>query len=137
MGKFYSGTNTRIKGDKGEPGVKGATGASGTNALLGISTPTFTSNDYTLKIGDSGKTLLLTNAAVAGTLTVPPDSEVAFSIGAQILLTQTGAGTITATAGVGVTINSANSYLAFSAQYAGATLLKTAANTWSLFGNLA
>ena len=74
---------------------------------------------------------------MAGTLTVPPFSEVGFAVGTQILLTQTGSGVITVTAGVGVTVNSANSYLDFSAQYAGATLLKTATNTWSLFGNLA
>jgi hypothetical protein len=137
MGDLLSAYSRRFKGDTGEPGIKGAQGDSGVNALLTMRTPTFTSNNYTLKIADSGATLLLSNAAVAGTLTVPPDSEVAFSIGAQILLTQTGTGTITATAGSGVTINSANGYLDFSAQYAGATLLKTAANTWSLFGNLA
>ncbi len=148
------------KGDKGEPGIQGTpasntfnlTGpvtsvglataiADGTitNAMLAklvIKTPTFATNNYTLILTDDGKELELSNGGTAGTLTIPPNSSVAFAIGTQIIFSQEGTGTITFTAGAGVTIKSAGSLVAFNGQYAGATLLKVAINTWKLFGNL-
>lgn len=111
-----------------------------TNAKLAkivISTPTFTANDYTLVLTDDGKCLNLSNGAVAGTLTIPTNASVAFPIGTQIVLRQTGSGAITFTpVSIDVTIQSLDGLLVFSGQYAGATLIKTATDTWALFGNL-
>ena len=95
-----------------------------------------TGTSYTLALTDVAKVVKLTNAA-AITLTVPPNSSVAFPTGTQILLYQGGAGQVTITAGAGVTINSSGSKLKLTNQYSVAGLLKLATDEWVAFGNLA
>lgn len=89
---------------------------------------------YTFGFGDD---YVQFTAAGAVTATVPPTSTTAFAIGTEITLEQNGAGQVTVVAGSGVTLRSAGGKVASSAQYAVATLLKVAVNTWTLFGNLA
>lgn len=105
-------------------------------ADLNISLNEQTGTTYTLVLADSGKLVQMNNAA-ANTLTVPPNSSVAFDVGAKIDVVQTGAGTTTIAAGSGVTINSADSALEIGAQYGAASLVKTDTDTWLLIGNLA
>lgn len=93
-----------------------------------------TGTTYTLVLADEGKLVTLSNAS-AITLTVPPNSSVAFDVGTYIDLAQIGAGQVTVAQGSGVTVN-ATPGLKFRAQYAGATLRKTATDTWLLFGDL-
>jgi len=93
-----------------------------------------TGTTYTLALTDEGKLVTLSNAA-AITLTVPPNSSVAFDVGTYIDLAQTGAGQVTVVQGAGVTVN-ATPGLKFRSQYAGASLRKTATDTWLLFGDL-
>ena len=93
-----------------------------------------TGTSYTLALTDEGKLVTLSNAS-AITLTVPPNSSVAFDVGTYIDLAQIGAGQVTVAQGSGVTVN-ATPGLKFRAQYAGATLRKTGTNTWLLFGDL-
>jgi hypothetical protein len=69
-----------------------------------------------------------------GTLTVPTDASVAFPVGAQINLLQTGASQVTV-GGAGVTIN-ATPGLKLRAQWSSATLIKRATDTWVLIGDL-
>lgn len=95
-----------------------------------------TGTSYTLKLSDMGKMVECTNAS-AITLTVPPNSSVAFSTGCVIGVHQGGAGAITITAGSGVTINSAGSLVDTNGQYAEVFLRKVAINTWVLTGNRA
>lgn len=95
-----------------------------------------TGTSYTLVLADVAKVVTLSNAA-AITLTVPPESSVAWPAGTTIVLAQLGAGTVTVAAGSGVTINSVSSNLDISDQYGVATLLKTGTDTWLLFGALA
>lgn len=90
--------------------------------------------NYTLVLTDSGK-LIRMNLAGANTFTVPPNADVAFSIGTQILVSQLGAGQITITPGSGVTLNNAGG-LKSRAQYSVATLIKTGTNTWLVSGDL-
>jgi hypothetical protein len=89
---------------------------------------------YTLVLADQGKSVELAVAS-ANTLTVPPNSSVAFPTGTTILVVQTGAGQTTLTAGAGVTINSTPG-LKLRAQWSAATLVKRAENTWLAFGDL-
>lgn len=104
--------------------------------LAGVVGNNQTGTTYTLVIADAGKVVELNNAA-AITLTIPPNSSVAYPVGTCIELWQQGAGTVTVAPGSGVTIRSPGSKLALNGQYAGATLRKRATNEWALEGNLA
>lgn len=99
-----------------------------------IQTNRQTSN-YTLVLSDVDKLIEL-NSGSAISLTVPPNSSVAFPIGTVILVTQYGTGTGSIVSGSGVTIRSASGALSLSAQYAGASLIKIADNEWYLNGSI-
>jgi len=90
---------------------------------------------YTLALSDAGKIVEIDNAG-ANTLTVPPDASVAFPIGTQVIVIQTGAGQTTLTAGAGVTIESKGGDLAIKDQWSAATLIKRSANGWIAIGDL-
>ena len=90
---------------------------------------------YTAVLTDDGKLVTMSNAG-ANTITIPPNSSVAYGIGTQINIAQLGAGQTTIAAGAGVTLNSAGTKLKLSAQYAVATCVKTDTNTWFVVGNL-
>lgn len=94
-----------------------------------------TGTSYTFAKSDSGNVCTFNNAA-ATTVTVPPNSSVAFDIGTQIDAIQIGAGKVTIAQGSGVTIHSIDSNKAISARYGAATLLKIATDEWVLFGSL-
>jgi hypothetical protein len=98
-----------------------------------VSTNAQTGTSYTLVLADAGRAIEMNNAA-ANTLTVPTDASVNFPIGTVIDIFQTGAGQTTV-GGAGVTIN-ARPGLKLSGQWATATLIKRAANTWLLTGSL-
>ena len=102
-------------------------------AMIAINAQTGAS--YTTVLADDGKLITVSNAS-ANTLTIPPNSSVAYGIGTQINIAQLGAGQTTITAGAGVTLNSAGSKLKLGAQYAVATCVKTDTNTWFVVGNL-
>ena len=102
-------------------------------AMIAINAQTGAS--YTTVLTDDGKLITVSNAS-ANTLTIPPNSSVAYGIGTQINIAQLGAGTVTITAGAGVTLNSAGAKLKTDAQYAVATCVKTDTNTWFVVGNL-
>lgn len=95
-----------------------------------------TGTTYTLVIGDAGKVVTMANAA-SNTLTVPPNSSVAFPVGTQIDLGSLGAGQTTIAQGAGVTINSKAGNLKLSSQYSAGTLLKIGTDLWWLSGDLA
>ena len=101
-----------------------------------ISLNTQTGTTYTLVLGDTAKLVEMNNAA-ANTLTVPPNSSVAFDTGTQIIVVQKGAGTTTIAAGSGVTLLSKDSALGIGGQYGAATCIKIATDTWYVIGDLA
>jgi hypothetical protein len=102
-------------------------------AMIAINAQTGTT--YTTVLTDDGKLITCDNAASIA-LTIPPNSSVAYGIGTQINIMQLGAGTVTITAGAGVTLQSAGSKLKTDAQYAVATCAKIATDTWVVVGNL-
>lgn len=103
--------------------------------IVEVQTNEQTGTAYTLVLADSGK-VVETNNASANTLTVPPNSSVAFPVGVQITVLQTGAGQTTLVAGSGVTVNSADGNLKVTGQWSAATLLKRATDTWVAIGDL-
>jgi hypothetical protein len=94
-----------------------------------------TGTTYTLALTDAGDVVDCSNAS-AVTVTVPPNSSVAFAVGTQIEVMQGGAGKVTLAQGAGVTINSAAGNKSIAARYVGVTLLKVATDTWRLMGSL-
>ena len=94
------------------------------------------SSNYTLVLGDLAK-LVEVNEASACTLTIPTNATVAFAVGDRIDVLQTGAGQVTITPVSGtVTINGFDGGLKLNGQWAAATLIKRATNTWVAVGNL-
>ena len=91
---------------------------------------------YTLVLGDADKLVEIDDAS-ANNLTIPPNADVEFPIGTQILVSQYGAGQTTLVAGSDVTLRSDLGKLKISSQYSGATLIKIATNEWYVFGSLA
>jgi len=89
---------------------------------------------YTLVLADKNKVVEM-SVATANTLTVPPNSSVAFPIGSQINVLQTNTGQCTVTAGAGVTVNGTPG-LKLRAQWSYVTLIKRAENTWVVVGDL-
>jgi hypothetical protein len=103
-------------------------------AMIAINAQTGTT--YTTVLADDGKLVTCDNAASIA-LTIPPNSSVAYGIGTQINIMQMDAtGTVTITAGAGVTLRSDGAKLKTNAQYAVATCLKIASDTWVVVGNL-
>lgn len=88
----------------------------------------------TLNTSHSGKYLRTTSSSLV-TITVPPDSTANLDIGKPIQIRQAGTGTLTIAAGAGVTITSPGSLTA-RAQNSTVSLVKVAANTWDLIGDL-
>jgi hypothetical protein len=98
------------------------------------STRNVVSGAYTLVASDLGR-LVEVNSATAVALTVPTDS-VSFTEGDRIDILQSGAGQVTLTPAVGVTLNSDSGKRKLLSQWAACTLIKRGANSWVAIGNL-
>ena len=121
-------------GFNGATGTQGEIGATGADADTLVTTNT-QSNSYTLVLGDRDKIVEISNAT-ARTVTVPPNSSVAFSIGSQIMIARGDTGSVQILEGSGVTIDSSNNNTFLQYQYSGATLVKKSTDGWWLFGDL-
>jgi hypothetical protein len=125
---------TGSTGPSGGPtGPTGNTGATG--PVFGPVTINTQTGDYTLVLGDAGNCVEM-NKGTANTLTIPPNSSVAFAVGTIIDIVQEGAGQTTVAAGVGVTLRSAGGKTKLTLQYSGASLLKRATDEWYLMGDI-
>jgi hypothetical protein len=94
-----------------------------------------TGTSYTLALTDAAKLVTMSNAS-ANTLTVPPNSSVAFPVGTQITICQLNTGQTTIAQGSGVTINSADGDLKLRVRYSSGTLIKIGTDTWLLIGDI-
>ena len=103
-------------------------------AAIPSSTNAQSGTTYTLVLGDAGKIVEIGNASSI-TLTIPTNASVAYPVGTQITILQTGAGQITVAAPSGGTLN-ATPGTKLRAQWSSATLLKRATDTWVLIGDL-
>lgn len=118
----------------GTAGVE-TTGARGDHAHPATVTANVQEASYTLVLSDLGKVIEM-NVAGANTLTVPPDSSVAFPVGSLIEVHQYGAGQVTITAGAGVALRNNGSKFKTAGQYASASLRKRATDEWVVSGDL-
>jgi len=90
---------------------------------------------YQLVLTDKNKVVSLSNAA-AITLTIPTNATVAFPIGTEVIIKQTGAGQVTITPAGGVTLNTSGGRNKTYEQHSLAALIKLDTNTWVLGGDV-
>jgi hypothetical protein len=102
------------------------------NAMIGAPTQNaITTVTYTAVLLDAGKTVTLSNAS-AVTLTIPAQASVSWADNTQLNFLNIGAGTVTITPAVDVTINGTPLTLETSK---GGSLVRTASNTWTFTPN--
>jgi hypothetical protein len=97
-----------------------------------------TGTTYTPVLADAGKIVTLNNGS-AITLTIPPNSSVAYPVGSSLTFISIGAGLTTFAQGSGVTIASAGGTATapiITAQHNSATAIKIATDTWQVIGAL-
>jgi hypothetical protein len=90
-------------------------------------------SDYTLVLGDAGKTITI-DSTIDRTITIPTNASVPFAIGQRLDIIRMNTGNVTI--GGTPTILSKNSNKKIAARYSGATLIKTDTDTWVLIGDL-
>lgn len=90
---------------------------------------------FTLALANAGR-LIQVSASSAVTVTIPTNASVAFPVGTEIEIAQMGAGAVTIAAASGVTINSLDSAVTTSGQYAVVGMKKIGTNVWLLSGAL-
>ncbi len=89
---------------------------------------------YTTVLSDRDSLVECSNTS-AITVTIPPNSSVAYPVGTSIDILQTNTGQVTIAAGAGVTVN-ATPGLKLRTQWSSATLFKRATDTWIVMGDL-
>jgi hypothetical protein len=106
--------------------------------VLAINAQTGTA--YTTALSDAINTLITVTNASTATITIPPNSSVAYPVGSVINISRLGTGAVVIAAGAGVTINSFGATPAAPAarvRYSTFSLVQTSANTWLAFGDIA
>lgn len=91
---------------------------------------------YTLDSLDLRDQVIEVGSSSAATVTIPLDSTIDYPVGTSIDIIQTGSGQVTIDKAVGVTLNGTPGFK-LRTQWSSATILKRAANTWIIFGDLA
>jgi hypothetical protein len=112
------------------PSITGGSWNIGINAQTGTT--------YTTVLADNGKLTTLTNASAIA-VTIPPNSSVAYPVGAQINMVQLGAGQVTVSGGVGVTVVSTGATASTPkarAQYSSLTAVQTSTDNWLVVGDI-
>lgn len=106
--------------------------ASSTYALKTLPVVEKTSST-TLSISDANS-IISANSSSNITVTIPPNSSVPFPIGTQIIIVQTGTGSVTLLNGSGVSSNKGGASL--STRYSSFLLIKVGINSWSANGDI-
>lgn len=90
---------------------------------------------YTLALTDKSSVVRM-NSGSAQTVTIPPNSSVAFPVGSQVIIVAMGAGAVTIAAGAGVTLRSKDANLVIDGQYGMSACVKIASDEWIVTGQL-
>lgn len=107
------------------------------SAVLRTAVETEAGTSYTLELADGNHKWKQFTAATDVTVTIPPQSSVAWLDNTYIEIEQAGDGAVIFVAGVGVTLNfNENLTNVTNGNFAVAALKRTGEDTWNLFGNL-
>jgi hypothetical protein len=125
-------THTHAGGANGvniaQSSVTGLTAELGSKVDYALPTNAQTGTTYTFVLADGNKLTTASNAS-AVTLTIPPQSSVAWPADAIIRVVNYGAGALTIAGGSGVTVTNTATTLA---QFQSAAAIRTAENAWTL-----
>lgn len=80
--------------------------------------------------------VVITNTSTSTDVRIPTNAGAAFAIGTKITIIQEGSGTVTVVGTLGVTLQSSQGHDKLSHQYSVATVVKTAIDTWYLYGDI-
>jgi hypothetical protein len=134
--KLASGLTSTFFQDIAEKGVADGYASLGTDGKVPASQlpapalNTQTGTSYTLVLSDA-KAIVEMNNAAANTLTIPPNSSVAFPLNTTLDIVQYGAGATSLVAGAGVTLRGG---LVSNGQYTGWSIYKRSDDEWVLTG---
>jgi hypothetical protein len=122
-------------------GLTTASRVGNTVTVEGVEIPPFVWNDqagdYRLQASDAENGVATTGTTGTQAITIPDDVELDVPVGTSILFEQDGAAPMTFNPVSGVTLHVRSAFVALSAgQYAILTLIKRAANTWVLCGDM-
>jgi hypothetical protein len=121
-------------GPTGSTGATGATGPAGPQGDPTLSVIAAKTGAYTLASGDESDLIQLNGTF---TVSIPTDATFNFAIGTQINLLNIGTGVITVAAVTpGTTTLNGTPGLKLRTQWSSATVIKRAANTWVIVGDL-
>jgi len=129
------GTSGQVLTTNGSGTLSWATVATGGGGSSYSAVRTQSGTTYTLVIGDAGD-YIQTTSTTAVTITVPPQSSVAWAADTEIYFEQNNTGQLTIAAGSGVTINSSETLKTF-ARYSVIALKRVAEDVWTLTGERA
>ena len=115
--------------------------AAAMNKIVNITTRAVTGTSDTFVLADADNVLITFSSTSATTITIPPESSVAFPLGTVINVIKIGAsGTTTISQGAGVTISSTGAVATaptLRAAFSAASCIKVATDTWYVVGDIA
>ena len=135
-GTSGSSGSSGTSGSSGSSGTSGSSGSSGTSGINAFPVVSYNTTNLVLGLGDSSEYLRI-SGDTAVTVSIPPQSSVAWSADTEIIMEQRAAGQLTLSGGSGVTINKPSSTTAKSKeQYSVIAVKRVSQDVWTLFGDL-